>query len=128
MRTKNVTIAGVEITIKEYKIKKLKEEIFSKIGPVWNALKDIETSKIIDGIGDQFKVIFPEFAGVDIDECYPSEIEAFVEAWIEVNFTGLKRLLGPVLYFAKLGLPKQGSGSENPLASLITGKISASQI
>ena len=122
MRTKTVTIADVNIIISEYKIKKLKEEVLPKLGPAWNALKDVDTAKIIDALGDQFKVIFPELKNIDLDDCYPSEIENFVEAWIEVNFTGLKRLVGPLLYFVKLGSPKQGSDSENPLASLITGK------
>lgn len=122
MRTKTLTIADTTITISEYKIKKLKEEVLPKLGPAWSALKDVDTANIIDAIGDQFKVIFPELKNIDIDDCYPSEIENFVEAWIEVNFTGLKRLVGPLLYFAKLGSPKQGSDSENPLASLITGK------
>lgn len=122
MRTKTVTVAGVDITVKEYKIKKLKEEILPKLSPAWEALKGIDTSKLVDALGDQFKVIFPELKNVDLDECYPSEIEAFLEAWIEVNFTGLKRLVGPLLYFAKVGLPKQESDSGSLLASLITGK------
>jgi alpha-L-fucosidase len=123
MRTKTVTIGGAALTLKEYKIKQLKDDIIPKIGSSWAVLKDSDTSKLIDAIGDQMKSIFPELANIDLDNCFPSEIETFLEAWIEVNFSGIRRLLGPVLYFAKLGLPKQESGLENPLASLITGKV-----
>lgn len=122
MRTKTVILSGKEIVIREQLVKQLKEDTLPKIGPAWAALKGTDMSGIVDAIGDQIKVIFPEIKDIDLDECYPSEIEAFLEAWIEVNFTGLKRLLGPVLYFAKVGLQQQGSDSENPLVSLITGK------
>lgn len=122
MRTKTVSLSGKEIVIREQLIKQLKNDTLSKIEPAWEALKVTDMSGVIGALGDQIKVIFPEIKGVDLDECYPSEVEAFLEAWIEVNFTGLKRLLGPLLSLVKVGLQQQGLDSENPLASLITGK------
>lgn len=122
MRTKTVSLSGKEIVIREQLIKQLKNDTLPKIEPAWEALKVTDMSGVIGALGDQIKVIFPEIKGVDLDECYPSEVEAFLEAWIEVNFTGLKRLLGPLLSLVKVGLQQQGLDSENPLASLITGK------
>jgi hypothetical protein len=121
MRTKNVTIAGKDIAIREQKIKDLKG-LIPKIGTAWTDLSKGDISGIVDRFGDQLSEVFPELKGVELDELYPSELETFVEAWIEVNFTGVKRLLGPLLSLAKLGQDKLASDSGGPLGNLTTGK------
>jgi len=126
MRTKIVTLNGSAITIKELKIKELKTNVLPKLEPAFKALMSGEVSDVLDTFGEQLKDFFPDLKDVDLDECYPSEVEAFLEAWVDVNFTGLRRLLEQVLYFARAGLQQQGSDSENPLGSLITGKSSQS--
>jgi len=108
MRSKSVNIAGKEIIIRERKIKDIKENLIPKIGTAWNEVSKGDMPGIVDRLGEQIVEIFPELQGIDVEECYPSELEMFVEAWIDVNFTGVKRLLGPLMSLAKLGQDKLG--------------------
>jgi hypothetical protein len=127
MRSQKVTLAGKEITINEQKIKKLRDETLPKMGPAWESLKGTDMSEIINNFGESLKSVFSEMKDIDLDECYPSEVESFLEAWISVNFTGLKRLLGPLLRLVEMGLLNSGLDSENPLVGLITGSSSQYQ-
>jgi len=122
MRSKSIEIAGKEIVIRESKIKEIKENLIPRIGTAWTEIAKGDITGIVDRFGEQLPEVFPELKGVELDELYPSEVEAFVEAWIEVNFTGVKRLVGPLLSLAKLGQDKQESNSEGLLASLNIGK------
>jgi hypothetical protein len=108
MRSKNVTIAGKDIVIRERKIKDIKESLIPKIGTAWGEISKGDITGIVDRLGEQIVDVFPELQGIDIEECYPSELEVFVEAWVDTNFTGVKRLLGPLLSLAKLGQDKLG--------------------
>lgn len=105
MRSEIVTVAGQSIVIREMLIKDLKSNLLQKIEPAWGAIMKGQVSDIIDNVAGQIHELFPELAGVDIDECYPSEIEGFVEAWINVNFSGLKRIVGPLWSLGMKGLP-----------------------
>ncbi|SHH86544.1 hypothetical protein [Desulfosporosinus lacus] len=108
MRSKNVTIAGRDIVLRERKIKDIKENLIPKLGTAWNEVSKGDITGLVDRLGEQIVEIFPELQGIDVEECYPSELEGFVEAWIDVNFTGVKRLLGPLMSLAKLGQDKLG--------------------
>jgi hypothetical protein len=121
MRTKSVTIAGKNITIREQKIKELKG-LIPKIGTAWGEISKGDITGIVDRLGEQIFEVFPELQGVDVEECYPSELEAFVEVWADVNFFGVKKLLGPLLSLAKLGQDKLASDSGEPSDNLTTGK------
>lgn len=114
MRSKTIVLAGNEIILNELKIKEIKEDIIPKIGPAWEKLAQGKTAEIVDRLQDQMVEIFPQLKGINLDECYPSEIEAFVEAWIDVNFSGLKRLLGPVVSLTTLGKQKLELSAVNP--------------
>ena len=122
MRHKNVKLAEKEIVIKEMKIKQIKNELLPKISPAWDIITQGETSEMVTRIGDQLSEIFPELKDVDLDDCYPSEIEEFIEAWIDVNFTGLKKLFGPVMSLAKMGQLKQELFAVDALAIQNIGK------
>lgn len=122
MRSKTVKINERSITIKEQKISSLKDEMLLKFEPAWKAVTSSDTSQLIDKLGEQMQEIFPELKQVKFEDCYPSEIEAFLEAWIEVNFTGLKRLVGPLLSLAKTGLQLSGSSSASASVIPIIGK------
>jgi len=106
MRSQNVTIAGKDIVIRERKIKDIKENLIPKISTAWGEISKGDITGVVGRLGEQIVEIFPDLQGIDIEECYPSELEMFVEAWLEVNFTGVKRLLGPLLSLAKLGQDK----------------------
>jgi hypothetical protein len=60
-------------------------------------------TEIIPVFEDKLVEFFPELTPADIEESYPSEIEALVEAWIAVNFTGLKKIFKPLLSLAQMG-------------------------
>ena len=122
MRTRTVEIAGKSIVIREMKIKDIKTNLIPKIEPAWKAITSGEITDVIDNLGEQMAEIFPELKGVDIDECFPSEIEAFVEAWLDVNFFGIRRVVGPLLSLAKLAPPRQEQGAAGPSDSPNTGK------
>ncbi|PKN97753.1 MAG: hypothetical protein CVU43_17020 [Chloroflexi bacterium HGW-Chloroflexi-5] len=121
MRSKNIEISGKNIFIQEQKIKEIKG-IIPKISGAWTEIGKGDIAGVVDRLGVQIVEIFPELKGVDIDECYPSELEGFVEAWIDVNFTGVKKIVGPLLSLAKLGQTKLVSDLAEPLDSQTTGK------
>ena len=128
MRIKEIEIGGQKVTIKEKKIKTLKNETLAQLPKAFEAIKAASMgAELVDALQFQVKEFFPELKDIDLEECYPSEIEEFLEAWSDVNFTGLKRLFGPLMSLAMLGQPKPESGSESALGNLITGKISPSQ-
>lgn len=126
MRSKKVIIAGQNIVINEMKIRHIKEEIIPKIEPALDSLKKSDITQIIDTLKDKAADIFPELNGIDLEDCYPSEIEAFVEAWIDVNFIGVKRILTALLSvvqsFMMTDLPESGSDLVRPLDSQNTGE------
>ena len=122
MRTRTVEIAGKSIVIREMKIKDIKTNLIPKIEPAWGAITSGDITDVIDNLGEQIAEIFPELKGVDIDECFPSEIEAFVEAWLDVNFFGVRRVAGQLLSLVKLAPPKQGQDAAGPSDSPNTGK------
>jgi len=107
-RSKIVTVNGKSITIKESKIKELKEDVIPRLSGITDSkgLAGKEVKDIIPILESKLVEFFPEITEADIEEAYPSEIEALVEAWIEVNFTGLKKIYRPVLALAKMGLAK----------------------
>ena len=108
MRTQSVAIAGKDIVIRELKIKEIKENLLPRIGPAWDIVAKSDIASLVDRLGEQIVGIFPELKGIDIEDCYPSELEGFVEAWIDVNFTGLKRLSVPLLSLVEQGKAKLG--------------------
>lgn len=101
MRVKTVKFAGKDITIREYKIKEL-NELVDKIGTGFDSLvkaNEFADAKnaIIDILKDKLTIIFPTITKEDIDEAYPSEIEELIGGFIDVNFTGLKKVVLPLL-------------------------------
>lgn len=107
-RSQLVTINGKKITVKEFKIRELREDVLPKLSNIVD-VKDMEvkeTKDLIPVFESKLTEIFPEITEADIEESYPSEIEALIEAWVNVNFTGLKKLYRPVLALAKMGLTK----------------------
>lgn len=127
MRKKTVSIGGKTVTIQEQKIKDLKQRLLPDVVTAWGAIKERDMSEIIYVIGEQLPNICPELQGINLDECYPSEVETFVEAWVDVNFSGLKRVAGPVMSFVKMVLQRPVSDSGSLLDSLTIGKDSQSQ-
>ncbi|RJQ25445.1 MAG: hypothetical protein C4589_11280 [Peptococcaceae bacterium] len=107
-RSKVVTINGKQITVKEHKIKELREEVIPKLSIVMDAqeLAGKGIKDMVPVFEAKIAELFPEVTEADVDESYPSEVEALIEAWVEVNFTGLKKIYKPLLSLAQMGIAK----------------------
>jgi hypothetical protein len=103
MRTKNVTVAGINVVVRERKIKELKELAIT-LGINQDLMK-LEPSALYEKIKDLFynqvSVVFPELRSADMDEAYPSELENLVNAFLDANFTGAKKVAMPLLSLAQ---------------------------
>ncbi|MFO7253128.1 MAG: hypothetical protein DIU60_020510 [Actinomycetes bacterium] len=113
-RTKSVTFGGRKIRVEERRIGELEKLIADLFPESGGDVSKIELDKLLGQFGfgllyEKIPVIFPDITAEDVKNAYPSELEALVEAFIEVNFTGLKRLLAPILTFAQAGLTPRSS-------------------
>ena len=105
MRVETVKFAGKDITIREQKIKeltKLYDELGSNVDEIFkaNTAGDVKNSAI-SILQDKLPVIFPGITREDVEEAYPSEIEELIGGFIDVNFTGLKKVIMPMLKLAQ---------------------------
>ncbi|MPM26236.1 hypothetical protein SDC9_72737 [bioreactor metagenome] len=108
MKNKAVKVGDKEIFVVERRIKELKElfKDFSESfkGFLETDLKDKNTDDIVDIIVNEMEnkitLIFPQLTTEDIDNAYPSEISALVEAFVDVNFTGAKKVISQVMRLA----------------------------
>lgn len=108
MRNKIVTVADKNIDVKEKRIGELETlvaEIFpgskGKIADIGNALNDIELDW--DLAYKFFPKLFPELTKDDIKNAYMSELEALMEAFVNVNFLGIKNLIKQVTRLIPIG-------------------------
>lgn len=114
MRTKTITLAGKKLRIEESRLSEL-EQIMAKLFPESKGkVFDINLGSLMEQVGfdlfyDKIPAIFPDLTADDVKNAYPSEIEALLEAFIEVNFTGIKRLIGPLMEFMKIGISQPGA-------------------
>ena len=112
MRNKVVSFAGKELRIEEKRIgdlEKLLVELFpSSKGKIANIDLQKELGSLdFDILYKKLPTIFPDLTKADIQNAYMSEIEALLEAFIDVNFLGLKKLLKPILTLAQSGLAQR---------------------
>ena len=108
MRTKTVKIAEKEVVVREKKIKELKDLIEKNKYALEELLK---ANNIKDGLEavnsllfDKLKELFPVLSDHDIDNAVPSEIEDLINAFVDVNFTGVKRVATPMMKILLQGL------------------------
>lgn len=107
-RSKDVTVLqesrknGVMVRIKEKTLGQL-EDLFNKVAGVKIAdiLKaddpDQLKNSIMGMLTGNIPELFPPIVTEDVKNLYPSEIEELVEAFIDVNFFGVKRLAVPFM-------------------------------
>lgn len=112
MRNKVVSFAGKEIRIEEKKIGDLEKLIIELFPSSKGKIANIDLAKELgsmdfDILYKKLPVIFPELTRDDIKNAYMSEIEALLEAFVDVNFLGLKKLLKPMITLAQTGLPQK---------------------
>ncbi|PWL55291.1 MAG: hypothetical protein DBY38_02190 [Clostridium cadaveris] len=105
MRNKVVKVGEKEVIIVEKRIKEFRE-LSSKISMSFNDILSMELDNkttdevfnvLVDMLEDKLTVIFPQLTIEDIDNAYISEIEELIAAFIEVNFTGAKKVMSPLM-------------------------------
>lgn len=112
MRNKSISFAGKEIRIEEKKIGEL-EKIVAEIFPESKGnINKVDLGKILEQAGfdllyKKLPSIFPEINKDDVKNAYMSELEDLVEAFIDVNFQGIKRLVKPLMGLIQAGLPQK---------------------
>lgn len=109
MRDKVISFAGKEIRIEEKKIGELEKVVATLFPESKGNLSKIDLSKLLEGAGfdllyKKLPVIIPDITKDDVKNAYMSEIEALVEAFIDVNFTGIKRLIKPLMSLIQAGI------------------------
>jgi len=112
MRNKVVSFAGKEIRVEEKRIGELEKLITELFPSSKGKIANIDLAKELDALDfdilyEKLLVIFPELTKDDIKNAYMSEIEELIEAFLDVNFLGLKKLLRPMLTLAQSGLPQK---------------------
>lgn len=111
MRTKTVTVAGKTVIVNEKKISELKAlgaNYKDEIDQITKANNFDDISKLAgELIYARLPELFPVLKPEDIDDAYPSELEELVGAFVDVNFTGIKKIGMPLLQVILQGLKKQ---------------------
>jgi len=95
-RQQKITVAGKEVIVAERKVKELEQLVNEIIA----SADGLSANTALDGtIKDKaFDLLYkcvPKFFGLtkkDMEDAYPSELEDLVEAFIEVNFQGVRKL------------------------------------
>ena len=112
MRNKTVEFAGKKIRVEEKRIGEL-EKIVAVLFPESKGnIQKIDLSKLLEQAGfdllyKKLPVIFPDITKEDVKNAYMSELEQLIEVFVEVNFTGLKRLIKPMMGLIQAGLQQR---------------------
>ena len=75
-------------------------------------IQKVDLGKLLEQVGfdllyEKLPIIFPDITEDDVKNAYMSELEALVEAFVDVNFFGLKKLIQPMLKMVQAGLPQK---------------------
>lgn len=109
MRNKVVSFAGKEIRVEEKRIGEL-EKIVAELFPESQGdIKKVDLGKLLEQASfgllyEKLPVIFPDITKDDVKNAYMSELEQLIEVFVDVNFQGIKRLVGPLMTLVQAGL------------------------
>ena len=112
MRNKTVEFAGKKIRVEEKRIGEL-EKIVAELFPESKGnIQKIDLGKLLEQAGfdllyKKLPIIFPDITEEDVKNAYMSELEALIEVFVEVNFHGIKRLVGPLMNLIQAGLQQK---------------------
>jgi Ca2+-binding EF-hand superfamily protein len=112
MRNKTVDFAGKKIRVEEKRIGELEKIVADLFPESKGNIQKVDLSKLLEQAGfdllyKKLPVIFPDISKDDIKNAYMSELEQLVEVFIDVNFQGIKRLIGPLMNLVQAGLPQK---------------------
>lgn len=108
MRNQTIEFAGKKIRIEEKRIGEL-EKIIADVFPESKGnVSKIKIEKLLEQIGfellyEKLPLIISEITAEDVKNAYMSELEALLEGFIDINFTGIKRLVGPLMNLMQVG-------------------------
>ena len=112
MRNKTVEFAGKKIRVEEKRIGEL-EKIVAELFPESKGnIQKVDLGKLLEQAGfdllyKKLPIIFPDITKEDVKNAYMSELEELIEVFIDVNFTGVKRLIGPLMTLVQAGLQQR---------------------
>ncbi len=111
-RVQTVKVADKEIIVEERRVGELKALVASLVPSSGGNLADLDISALADLkidvlLYEKLPEVFPGLDAEDVDKAYTSEIEALVEAFIDVHFLGLKRLASQFMGLAQAGTVQQ---------------------
>ena len=112
MRNKTVEFAGKKIRVEEKRIGELEKIVADLFPESKGKIQKVDLSKLLeqadfDLLYKKLPVIFPDITKEDVKNAYMSELEALIEVFVEVNFTGLKRLIKPLMNLIQAGLQQR---------------------
>jgi len=112
MRNKTVEFAGKKIRVEEKRIGELEKIIADLFPESKGNIQKVDLGKLLnqadfDLLYKKLPIIFPDITKDDVKNAYMSELEALVEAFVNVNFFGLKKLIQPMLKMVQAGLPQK---------------------
>lgn len=110
MRNKTVQVNGRDVIVQERRIKELERLVADLFPGSEGRLSGVDLGKLagevdFDLFRQKIPMLFPQVKPENVDDLYPSEIEALLEAFVDVHFFGLKKLIKPLM-----GLAQNGSG------------------
>lgn len=108
MRSKVVTVNGKEINVQERRIGELEQLVAELFPGSGGSLAKLNLAKLADKLDwslfyEKIPLLCPQLTEEDVKQAYPSELEALIEAWVDVHFFGLRRLIGPLMGLAQTG-------------------------
>ena len=117
MRDKTINFAGAKIRIEEKRIGELEQIVKDLFPESKGKLQKINLAGLMEQIDfdllyKKLPVIIPEVCGSDIKNAYMSELEDLLEAFVDVNFTGIKRLVGPLMNMIQMQAVGAQAGSQ----------------
>ena len=112
MRNKTVDFAGKKIRVEEKRIGELEKIIADLFPESKGNIQKVDLGKLLeqadfDLLYKKLPIIFPDITKDDVKNAYMSELEALVEAFVNVNFFGIKKLIQPMLKMVQAGLPQK---------------------
>ena len=112
MRNKTVDFAGKKIRVEEKRIGELEKIVVDLFPESKGNIQKVDLGKLLnqadfDLLYKKLPIIFPDITKDDVKNAYMSELEALVEAFVNVNFFGLKKLIQPMLKMVQAGLPQK---------------------
>jgi hypothetical protein len=113
MRNKVVTVNGKEINVQEKRIGELEKLIADLFPGSGGNVTKIDIAKFLekadtnDLLYKKLPTMFPELTKEDVKNAYMSELEALLEAFIDVSFFGLKKAVKPLMGLIQTGLTQK---------------------